>query len=290
MREAIDSALNQTYRNIEVIVVNDGSPDCGKTEEIALSYGDRIRYFHKENGGVSSALNLGIMNMKGDYFSWLSHDDVYTPDKIEKQLEYIKDDKTLILCSNRFIDKDSKPILHHSKHDSSELLSWDKAVMYITKKGANGCAFLIPKKVFDEVGKFDESLRYCQDVLMWWNIFLSHYSLQLTDDIGVLSRVHDQQVTHLRSDLYSHDANYIGNIIPEKMAKMQPGSNACLYQYAKQEAIHGNYSVVKKCISVAKEYTCFSCLQIINLYRLALYGKIRPIIRNLYYRLLRRIK
>ena len=71
MREAIDSALAQTYERVEVIVVNDGSTDG--TEQIALSYGERIRYFRKENGGVSSALNLGIKEMKGEYFSWLSH-------------------------------------------------------------------------------------------------------------------------------------------------------------------------------------------------------------------------
>ena len=58
LREAIDSALAQTYKNFEVIVVNDGSSD--KTDEICKSYGSRIRYFKKENGGVSTALNLGI--------------------------------------------------------------------------------------------------------------------------------------------------------------------------------------------------------------------------------------
>ena len=62
MREAIDSALAQTYSNIEVIVVNDGSNDDGKTDAIAKEYGDRIRYFIKENGGCASALNLGIKN------------------------------------------------------------------------------------------------------------------------------------------------------------------------------------------------------------------------------------
>ena len=76
MREAIDSALAQTYPNIEILVVNDGSTD--NTREIALSYGDKIRYFEKENGGVATALNLAIHEMKGEYFSWLSHDDWYT--------------------------------------------------------------------------------------------------------------------------------------------------------------------------------------------------------------------
>ena len=70
LREAIDSALAQTYKNIEVIVINDGSNDRGKTDKICKSYGNKIRYFKKENGGVSSALNMGIEKMEGEYFSW----------------------------------------------------------------------------------------------------------------------------------------------------------------------------------------------------------------------------
>jgi glycosyltransferase involved in cell wall biosynthesis len=68
MKEAIDSALNQTYANCEVIVVNDGSTDEGKTAHIARTYGTRIRYFEKPNGGCGSALNVGIANMRGAYF------------------------------------------------------------------------------------------------------------------------------------------------------------------------------------------------------------------------------
>ena len=87
LAEAIESALAQSYDNLEVIVINDGSKD--NTEKIALSYGKKIKYFHKSNGGVSSALNLGIEKMTGDYFSWLSHDDLYYENKIDKQtLDY----------------------------------------------------------------------------------------------------------------------------------------------------------------------------------------------------------
>ena len=64
LSEAIDSALAQTYPNVEIIVVNDGSKDDGATRAVALSYGDKIRYFEKENGGSSSALNMGIATMK----------------------------------------------------------------------------------------------------------------------------------------------------------------------------------------------------------------------------------
>lgn len=90
LKEAIDSALNQTYPNCEIIVVNDGSTDQGKTECIALSYGEKIRYFSKENGKVSTALNMGIREMEGQYFAWLSHDDIFYPDKIEKQVKVMQ--------------------------------------------------------------------------------------------------------------------------------------------------------------------------------------------------------
>ena len=100
LREAIDSALGQTYSNCEIIVVNDGSNDNGETEKMALAFGDKIRYFSKGNGGVSTALNLGINNMRGDYFSWLSHDDLYTTEKIEKNVAAIKDSPMRIVYSD----------------------------------------------------------------------------------------------------------------------------------------------------------------------------------------------
>lgn len=77
LSQAIDSVLEQTYQNIELIVVNDGSTDNFETRNISLSYGNKIRYFEKDNGGVSSALNFGISKMLGKYFCWLSHDDFF---------------------------------------------------------------------------------------------------------------------------------------------------------------------------------------------------------------------
>ena len=84
--EAIESVLAQSYRHIEVIVVNDGSNDGGGTARVCARYARHIRYFEKANGGVSSALNMGARNMQGTYFSWLSHDDTYVPLKTELQV------------------------------------------------------------------------------------------------------------------------------------------------------------------------------------------------------------
>ena len=101
LAQAIDSALGQTYPNCEVLVVNDGSDDGGATAELALGYGEKIRYFEKENGGVATALNLGIRQMRGEYFAWLSHDDLYKPEKIELQVKAALDsgDRTRLVQS-----------------------------------------------------------------------------------------------------------------------------------------------------------------------------------------------
>ena len=118
LADAIDSAITQTYSNIEVIVVNDGSNDNGATRTVALSYGDKIRYFEKENGGSSSALNMGISNMTGEWFSWLSHDDQYFPEKINKQVEYMNElriessllYKHIFFSAHELIDENGKRI------------------------------------------------------------------------------------------------------------------------------------------------------------------------------------
>src|SRR5437868_12767968 len=85
LSEAIDSALAQTYRPIEVLVVNDGSPD--ETEKVARSYGERIEYISRDNGGLSAARNTGIARARGCYLKFLDSDDQLHPAQIARQVE-----------------------------------------------------------------------------------------------------------------------------------------------------------------------------------------------------------
>ena len=170
LREAIASALAQSYQNVEVIVINDGSDDHGKTEAIATSYGDRVCYFDKENGGVASALNLGIRQMRGEYFSWLSHDDVYYPNKIEAQIQYLKNlnkDDVILYSNYEFIDDMSKFL---RKKILKDIDTEKFLIELITSCPVHGCTTLVPKKCFAEVGLFDESLRTAQDYDLWFRM------------------------------------------------------------------------------------------------------------------------
>lgn len=293
LEEAIESALNQTYENIEVIVVNDGSTDNGETEKIALKYSARIKYFYKPNGGVSSALNLGIKNMQGKYFSWLSHDDKYYPTKIEdhvKILELLNDEKCVILSKSVQIDKNSK-IIRRKKYDNfykkDRFLTSKEALKAILKRGSfSGCAFLVPRQVFDEVGLFDERLRFTQDTMMWYKIFCAGYGLYVISKLGVMSRVHKNQLTQTGRKLFRENCRLMAEELIPIFLDLSSQEYNYLYYYALHHAKYNNKSIVAKCLSYKK----LSMAQIIAIKVMQLYGGIRPFIRHIYHLVFNKIK
>ena len=195
MREAIDSALEQSYPNVEVIVVNDGSNDNGATEKIALSYGEKIRYYSKENGGVATALNFGIKKMTGDYFSWLSHDDVYYPNKIKEQIKFLtknNEKDTVLYGGYELIDGSSK-VIRQIKPDSLYPEEKLKLPLFTIMRGViNGCSLLIHKSHFEKSGLFNEHLLLAQDYALWFKMF-RNAKVRFLPGIFVKTRIHDEQ-------------------------------------------------------------------------------------------------
>jgi glycosyltransferase involved in cell wall biosynthesis len=187
LREAIDSALAQTYKNIEVIVVNDGSNDGGKSEEIALSYGDRIRYFRKENGGVASALNMGIREMTGEWFAWLSHDDKFSPDRIEEDINIVRanPEARIICCKTAVIDETGAVIGERGVKAQKVLILRDAML------GVGLCAMTVFRSCFEKTGLFNESNSTTQDTEM--RLLLSkHYAFYFNSKAITYSREHPE--------------------------------------------------------------------------------------------------
>ena len=94
LRECIESALNQSYKDIEIIAIDDGSED--NSLKILESFNHKIKIISKKNGGTATALNKGIKEMTGEWFKWLSADDVLYPNAVEeliKEAKKIKDKK-----------------------------------------------------------------------------------------------------------------------------------------------------------------------------------------------------
>lgn len=208
--EAIDSALAQTYPNLEIIVVNDGSRDEGATAAIAAGYGDKIRYIEKENGGSSTALNTGIAGMTGEWFSWLSHDDLYTPEKVERQVAYLNSlhlteeelSQQILFAACDLIDGEGKTIHRADRKHVNEMSAHLRSLKgneYLvaepTRYTFHGCSCLVHKSVFEANGCFDEKLRLLNDLDLWFRIYAAGYPIHYIPEVLVKGRVHAKQVS-----------------------------------------------------------------------------------------------
>ena len=162
--EAVESVINQTYRNIEIVVVDDGCTD--NSREILERYSDRIRILEhpgRANRGQSAALNVGIRATQSEYVAFLDSDDLFAPDKIEKQIRFLEDHPQfgLVYANGHAIDENGNIMYriysgNHQEHSDPNRVLLD-------------CYFLLPnnallrREVLGQSGLFDESLRSAQD-------------------------------------------------------------------------------------------------------------------------------
>lgn len=197
LEKAIQSCINQTYKNIEIIVVDDGSND--NTSLISKKFENKIKYFYKDNGGVSSALNLGIEKSIGEYISWLSHDDFYLENKIFDEIKILSENnRNAIVFSNyNIVNKNSKIV---RKIDFSKRLdlSYFPQYLLIYTQSLNGCAMLIPKMMFDKYGLFNVNLKYTQDYEKWYELIGEEFIYN--NNFVTCYRIHEDQGSQLYSN------------------------------------------------------------------------------------------
>lgn len=102
LKEAVESILNQTYKDFELLIINNGS--CSDIKTVIDKYSDsRIKYYEiKENHGVAAARNLGIAKMSGEYYAVMDSDDIASPDRLEKQMQIFEAEPDVLLCASWF--------------------------------------------------------------------------------------------------------------------------------------------------------------------------------------------
>jgi glycosyltransferase involved in cell wall biosynthesis len=214
MRQAIDSALQQTYSNIEIIVVNDGSTDNGATQNIALSYGRAIHYIPLSvNRGGAAALNIGIKNMTGEYFSWLSHDDLYLPNKVEAQIQLLQQaggPPAAVYANWINIDGQGNEL---GRHKVPSFRPGTMQPYLYLHRAIHGCSMLVPRQVFNTVGMFDESLRSTADYDMWLRM-IPHYHFLACEQFLVKGRSHAEQYTYKAPDHDGERARLCSRYMP----------------------------------------------------------------------------
>jgi glycosyltransferase involved in cell wall biosynthesis len=165
LRETVESVLAQTYRELEVIVVDDGSTD--NTESTVRDYAEkgRIQYIKRENGGIAAGRNTGLRLATGKYVSLLDHDDLWDPDKIERQVRFLEESGVdFIFCYVRRLGLDGKihdfPVEKIQGVDPLEDLLKHNMIYSST--------VLFKRSILTDVGFLDETFRYNED----WDWYL----------------------------------------------------------------------------------------------------------------------
>ena len=167
LKRAISSALKQTIRSKKIIVVDNGSTD--KTYEMISSLFPQITYIYENRRGVSIARNKGIKNCHSSWIAFLDSDDVWEPQKLEKQLFFTNNinKKFRLIHTNEIWYKNDKFQNQSRKHQKSGGDIFQKSLEFCCISPSSA---FIKKEVFDDYGFFDESLEVCEDYDMWIRI------------------------------------------------------------------------------------------------------------------------
>lgn len=191
--EAIESVLTQTYPNLELIVVDDGSTD--KTPDIVKGYGDRLTYIRQKNKGAATALNVGTRKAKGELVGWLSSDDVYFKNKIGEQVKYFENypQVSLVYTDFQMIDgqgKITQVVKSPYYQDRKEFIK-----QMILGNFVNGSSILAKKRELLKAGLFDPKMKYHADGDMWFRI-LKNGDFGHVDKVLLKYRWHAGNASH----------------------------------------------------------------------------------------------
>ncbi|MFN6038933.1 MAG: glycosyltransferase family 2 protein, partial [Bacteroidota bacterium] len=195
LKQCVESVLTQSYKNIECIVVDDGSED--NSIEVLSSFSDlRLKVLKKSNGGLSSARNEGIKHARGSYLAFLDADDYWGEKKIENQIKSFGNTNADAVFSNIYSVIGEKKVPHNYSKKKLNILD------FINENpiSGSGSSLIIKKNVIDSVGNFDLNLRSHEDIDYWYRIVSKGYKIEGISENDVFIRAHENNMSsnHVR--------------------------------------------------------------------------------------------
>ena len=196
LKESLESVINQTYPNIEIICINDGSTD--NSLEILQQYSDKITIISQENHGLAFALNIGIKQMKGDWFKWFSPDDVMYSYAIKTLVDEAKNNPNTIFYSNwEIINENGKKLREFQESNYNDLSNFEYNIRLLDGQLINVNTALIPSSLFE----INSILDLADHVAIDYDFFLSSALLHdtkfyLISKTLIKYRIHSNQLSH----------------------------------------------------------------------------------------------
>ena len=196
LKDSLESVINQTYSNIEIICVDDGSTD--NSLDILKSFSDKITIISQENQGLSSALNAGIKKMKGKWFKWFSPDDIMFSNTIETLVNIgEKFSNTIIYSDWELIDEKNNQLRSFQESNYNELSNFEFNIRLLDRQLINVNTTLIPSLLFEKC-----SMRELDDpVAIDYDFFLNaallfNIKFHLVQKPLIKYRIHTKQLSH----------------------------------------------------------------------------------------------
>lgn len=196
--ESIESVLNQTYENFEIILVDDSSTD--NTPNIIKKYvqkhGDKLKYISQPNQGPSAARNNGVRNSTGDLIAFLDSDDIYVKDSLEKKIMKLKSDKELTLVySDAFIIYESELTNYHYKKIVEKFYEGYVFPQLMVNNFICTSTVMLKKEVFNSIGYFNEKIKGVEDYEFWLKISKKDFKIGLVDEPLTYYRIRKGSLT-----------------------------------------------------------------------------------------------
>ncbi|MDH3974418.1 MAG: glycosyltransferase [Deltaproteobacteria bacterium] len=193
--ECLESVLNQTCGDYEVILIDDGSTD--DTEAVIKPYLDRIRYIKQENQGNAGARNSGVELAKGEILAFNDSDDLWLPDKLEKQINYLDEHPQVdMVCGNGLFfgshKLEGKPVIPFKRAVPLERDGVSLASIFM-KSSLRTPTMVVRRKVFHKVGGFDPDFKVCVDLDFAFRV-LMHFNVAFMNEPLFKLRKHDGHV------------------------------------------------------------------------------------------------
>ena len=213
LKRSIDSAINQTKKPFEIIVVDDGSTDG--TETMIKSDYDFVKFIKQKNKGVSAARNIGIEVSIGEWICFLDSDDEWKKDKLEKQINAIKSNPGYkFFHSNEIWIKNGIRINQKKKHKKYGGDIFDKCLDMCR---ISPSSVMIDKTVFDEVGNFNENLVVCEDYELWLRICDKYRVFFIDEPLIIKYGGHQGQLSYSIESIENHRIKALEYLILENL-------------------------------------------------------------------------
>jgi glycosyltransferase involved in cell wall biosynthesis len=216
LRETLDSIMNQTYKDWELVIINDGSTDS--TESIINEYikqGYPIIYYYQENHGLGYSRNKAIEFSRGEYIAFIDHDDVWLQGKLEKQVAILKNKPSIdFLYTNYFTIKNNRKDLY-LKDKQPEGFVFEQFILFYP---VGILTVMVRKSILDTLGLFfDENLRYAEDYDLFIRLLMKSQAAYIDEALAIY-RIHNNMSTIVSYHTLPGEMEYI----IEKLIKINP--------------------------------------------------------------------